>query len=78
MNNAILMWTDDWEALYINGSKVFEDHSIGNIEMLKLAEEHNFSYSTFRDCEISGGDLDDCLVCGNMPDTIEELKEKYN
>lgn len=37
MTTAKIVWADDWEALYIDGVKVHENHSVPLFEGLKAA-----------------------------------------
>lgn len=39
------LWLDDLEALYVDGKLIQTEPSFDPIELLKLAEEYNFTYS---------------------------------
>ena len=54
MNEAVLLSTDDWEMLYINGKIVDEGHTLNEGEsrikyMLNLSNVHNFDLSEMKD-----------------------------
>ena len=65
----IVALNDDWEAAYIEGVKVAENHSVRVNDILTALTDRGIVSVAYRDIE-------DELV-GDLPDTISEVEQQY-
>ena len=70
----VLIRSDDWEALYVDGKSVNQDHSFEAITLLLLAEIHGFTHSTLAVLWASPADEERCLEEGNFPEYLSEFQ----
>ena len=47
--NVLKLRCDDWEAIYVDGKAVNQGHDTQSMELLELAQKHNFSFDNVRD-----------------------------
>jgi hypothetical protein len=64
----------EWEALYVDGESVDQGHRFEPVELLKLAEQFGFQYSTLAVLWASTADDDRCLEEGNFPQYLSEFQ----
>lgn len=65
---------DDWEALYVNGVSVSQEHRHEPITLLELAEQHGFAYSTLAVLWASEADCERAAESGNFPRFLSEFE----
>jgi len=71
---VVLIDTGDyWEALYVDGKVVYQDHEINKMEFLRMAEEYDFKYSDVVGADVEYEDFDKCQKTGSFPDTLSEF-----
>lgn len=81
MKRAVLLTTDDWEGLYLDGKLIDQGHTIeegDSLYYLKLAERYNLNSSDFymehlEDCP----DSEMVLNIGGFPDKLNDLQGNY-
>ena len=78
MNKAILITGINLQALYVSGELVYETVEIGATDLLKLAEQHQFCFSSFCEIWACGEDMDFEEENAAFPNKFSDLKEKYN
>ena len=63
----------DWETLYVNDKNVYQSHKITRINLLKLAEKHQFRSDDIKLLDVPDeiGELE-----GEFPDSLEELRKR--
>lgn len=79
MNKAILIGSEDWEGLYVNGKLVEEGHTLNQgynriNYFKKLAKKYNFSLDELESGYVTpeyGEELEDI---GSFPTDITEVK----
>ena len=74
---AVLLSSCDWEALYLDGVAVEQDHEIGRDVLLHWVHERNFDIPDMQWIDIDPVDDEDAKDCGAFPDTLAELKGDY-
>ncbi len=82
MNEAVLLSTDDWEMLYINGKIVDEGHTLNEGEsrikyMLNLSNVHNFDLSEMKEITMEDEDAKELEEYGSSKTYLDEYKGKY-
>jgi len=85
MNKAILVKSNDWEGLYIDGKLVCDGH-IDNMNegeerltfFIKLADEYKFELKDIKVRDLEFNDIVNAEWNGYFPDNINEFKSKYN
>jgi hypothetical protein len=73
---AVLITSDDWAVLYVDGVAVSQAHSLER-ELLELAEQHGFTHSTLSRYEVTAEDDKDAKDCGEFPRLLKDLKGTY-
>lgn len=68
----------DWEALYIHGKSIVQDHKISRKEFLEIIIKHKIDPDQILEFEVS--DADDTILrdAGAFPDLLEYLLTDYN
>lgn len=69
-----LVMADDWQALYVHGHAVSQDHEISADELLELAEKHGFTHSSLARIWANDEDVSELMDCGNFPEHLSDLK----
>jgi len=82
MNKAILIQSDDWEGLFINGKLVEEGHTLNEGRsrtkyFIKLSKQYDFDLEKLIETEIDEEDEERLYNIGCFPENINELKGKY-
>jgi predicted RNA-binding protein with EMAP domain len=82
MNKAILLKSDDWEGLYINGKLVEEGHTLNQgysriKHFVKLAKTYDFDLEEMQEEYLNGEDITMTEDMGNFPEDINEFVENY-
>ena len=72
---VILSSCGDWEALYINGDCVFQDHEIRRHNLLEFAENYGFTSTEIIYADASSDDEDESETTGCFPNRLEDLKD---
>lgn len=73
-----LVSTDDgWEALYIDGKSVYQDHRISVRDFMSCLEDYDLVNGLiFRDGAVSGEEANRiCEERGNLPDNFEDIED---
>ena len=81
-NKAIIIESDDWEGLFINGKLVEEGHSLNQGEsrikyFKKISKIYNFDIENLYEFYIEEDDEDYLYKNGSFPLNINELKGNY-
>ncbi len=77
---AVIIEADDWQALYINGESVEQDHKLGNgdfLLILKIAEKYGFTADELSCFWAEEEDLEEAYDNGCFPHKLSELKGTY-
>jgi hypothetical protein len=82
MNKVILVCSEDWEGLYINGKLVKEGHTLNEGTsrikyFLKLSKEYDFDLDDMKEVSLSEDDEIITQDVGNYPEDIEDFVEDY-
>lgn len=67
-----LLLMDNWEVLYVDGKLITKDYQIEALELLKYAENYNFTYSDVY-CDYLDDDDQEIFQLRNFPENIEDL-----
>jgi len=83
MNKAILLISDDWEGLYINGKLVEEGHTLNQgysriKHFTKLAKTYDFDLDEMKEEYLCGADIFMTEDIGSFPVDINEFSGNYN
>lgn len=74
---VFILYYDDWTNVYVDGQKVFAAHSLDDLDLLKLAKEHEFTIDDVR-IEFAGEeDTERAYEWGDGPEKLEELLDTY-
>lgn len=81
-NKAILLWSDDWEGLYVNGKLVDEGHTLNEgvsrtKYFVKLALLYNFVLEDMQEILICETDDINTKDSGSFPKNIDEFVGDY-
>lgn len=71
----ILSATDYWEAIYVDGKCLTQQHQIDRMYLLKLASEHMFTHDDVACIDAGEEDDEKAMQWGQFPDTLDELKD---
>ena len=79
MNKAILIGTDDWEGLFVNGKLVEEGHTLnqGYNRMnyfKKLSKQYNFDLNDLESGYVTPEYQIELEDCGSFPEDINDVK----
>ena len=82
MNKAILLISEDWEGLFINGKLIEEGHTLNEgLSRIKyfvgLAKKYNFDLAKMKEIELCEKDEQYLCDYGSFPNNIEELNGSY-
>lgn len=71
LNSVVVLVTnhDDWEALYINGKAVIQEHKIQRSDLVRYCLEYNTMY-----CEVSAS-YEELEMSGRYPDNLNDIPE---
>lgn len=85
MNKVILLRTDDWEMLYVNGKLVSEYHTIERglamtrlKAFLHLSKLHNFKLEDVEEIYMKDEDVQTTNQIGCGLENLSEYKTDYN
>jgi hypothetical protein len=83
MNKAILLKSDDWEGLYINGKLVEEGHTLNQgysriKHFIKLAKTYDFDLDEIKEEYLNGADIFMTEDMGNFPEDINGFSGDYS
>jgi len=72
----------DWEALFIDGKRITEGHTLGEgysrAFLLEMAEMYNFKFKDVLECEIKNEDEAEIEKRGQFPKELSTLTGKYD
>lgn len=79
MNKAILIYLEDWEGLFINGTLVEEGHTLNQRYnrinyFKKLAKKYNFNLDELEIGFVTPEYQIELEDCGGFPENIENVK----
>ncbi len=77
---VLILFSDDWEGLYIDGKLIEEGHSLGEgdtLFILKMAEEFGFTSADVTMENVIDEDEIELSNVGSFPQNVSELKGKY-
>ena len=82
MNKVILLKSDDWEGLYVNGKLVEEGHTLneGNervVYFFGLAEKHKFKLGSLESKCLSQKDCEWTEEMGSFPVSVDSFNDVY-
>ena len=83
MNKAILLKSDDWEGLYVNGELAEEGHTLNQgysriQHFIKLSKMHNFNLEDMKEVDLNQEDIEKTEDYGSFPDNISDFICKYD
>jgi len=83
MNKAILLKSDDWEGLYVNGELVQEGHTLNQgysriQHFIKLSKMYNFKLEDMKEISLNYEDVLKTEYEGNFPQNISGFICKYD
>jgi hypothetical protein len=69
----IIVSTDDWEGIYLDGELIYEDHRIHNYVWIELIKEHG-AFSK----EVENYWVDEDYMCdfGNFPNRFKDIPKE--
>ena len=67
----------DWEALYVNGKIVDQNHEIDRFDLLRAAENYDFDSDDIRCGVINDEDDEIAGDYGSFPEFTSEFKGEY-
>lgn len=80
MSRAIIIQSDDWEGLYVDGELVGEDHTLCGSDLLylvKIATDYRLAREDFTVCWVDASDEDELEMAGGFPCLLSDLKGDY-
>ena len=79
---AIVLSSDDWEGLFIDGKLVSEGHHLGEGRpgnfWLDIGRKYDIDGSDLKEMEVTPEDDDELMDAGSFPRTLDELKGDYS
>jgi len=73
---AILISSDDWEGLYVDGKLIDEGHSLSSPkDWVEWTNTYELVDVTYRD--LTDVDRLETELSGSFPENIEDFKDKY-
>lgn len=82
MKKAILIQSDDWEGLYVDGKLVDEGHTLnqGSSRVKyfgKLAKKYDFNLDKMKEIYLENDDIEDTENKGNFPKLLNGFIHNY-
>ena len=83
MNKAILIKSNDWEGLYINGKLVEEGHTLNQgysriKYFVDLSKKYDFDLGGMKEKYLCEEDIIVTEDYGNFPESINDFIDDYN
>ena len=73
---GLILYTDDWEALYVDGKLVAGDHSLESpIDWVIWTNEYGLT--DLKNIELSEEDSEEICLTGCCPEDITDFKTDY-
>ena len=73
----VIIGVDDWEAMYIGGTCVYQGHGMDRYDFVELLEEYKLDSSHILSLWADGIDEDEANQFGSFPNNLSELKGNY-
>jgi hypothetical protein len=83
INKAILLYSDYWEGLYVNGKLICEGSIPMNEKLsrfhyfLQLSKQHNFNLDNMNEDVLTLADEEKAVAYGCFPDVMSKFSSKY-